>query len=127
MSDTNRVGNEAPRKPSIVIERLREMRDIAWKFGRCHEAFNRLEDMAESALLDFGVSDQPYPNPRPLGWWKLRAVRQHPEPALCEFIRSDGETCRRPLNHTWHKWEPKDKTLLNHPFEHPEPVKGGGE
>lgn len=55
----------------IVIEKLREIRDTAWQHDRAHDAFSKIERLAEIALAELGVVDgPPYPNPRPPGWWR---------------------------------------------------------
>lgn len=53
-----------------VILLLRKIRDTAWQYGRCHERFPRIEQMAEKALEILDIVDgPPYPNPRSPNWW----------------------------------------------------------
>jgi hypothetical protein len=47
-----------------VIALLRSIRDQAWQYGRCHEQFFGIEQMAIAALEKLGVDDGALPNPR---------------------------------------------------------------
>lgn len=68
----------------LMIEGLRIIRDTAWQFGRQHEEFGKLEQLAESLLLDLGVDDRPYPNPRPAGWYEPFIIEMYWEPTIPE-------------------------------------------
>jgi hypothetical protein len=56
----------------MITDYLREIRDKAWQMNRHERVFSDIEELAEKALLELGIDDRPYPNPRPNGWWRER-------------------------------------------------------
>jgi hypothetical protein len=54
-----------------VIALLRNIRDSACQYERCHEGYSSIEQMATLALKELGIVDgPPFPNPRCIDWWK---------------------------------------------------------